>query len=252
MIINNFPLLEDILRFEPGTYYKFVALIRQKDFADNTPVLNVKERSELFVRQWFVDSEESLERYAYDMINLCTATKARLYMTTDRKSVKKTILKMQDQLSEYVKQIVNNPDAPISIRKLSKFSSSASQMAECSSGPKYWLIDIDGNDIEESKRWKVALLLSDYFKTVLSLKHSNIATFKTPNGYHLLVPRDFDIYRVVDSFLLTGHIEGKLGNETISIKEDIEGQCRVFLTSWRKQWEIKENALTLVYFNDGK
>jgi hypothetical protein len=125
-------------------------------------------------------------------------------------------------------------------------------MAECSSGPKYWLIDIDGNDIEESKRWKVALLLSDYFKTILSLKHSNIATFKTPNGYHLLVPRDFDIYKIVDSFLLTGHIEGKLGNETIYIKEDIEGQCRVFLTSWRKQWEIKENALTLVYFNDGK
>ena len=142
MEINNFYQLENLLEFKDGSYYKFFALIRAKD---NSGVIDTKERGEIFVRQWFVDSQTSLLKYREDMLNLCDATGARLYVTTDRKSVKKTIFKMQEQLQDMIKQYAFGVENPVSIRKLSKFSSSASSLAECSDGNKYWLIDIDKN-----------------------------------------------------------------------------------------------------------
>ena len=90
MEINNFYQLENLLEFKEGSYYKFIALIRAKD---NSGVIDTKELGEIFVRQWFVDSQTSLLKYREDMISLCKATGARLYVTTDRKSVKKTVFK---------------------------------------------------------------------------------------------------------------------------------------------------------------
>lgn len=259
MIINNFGYLKDWMEFEPGTYYKVVALVRAKDFKDGTkPVLNTNERGEIFVRQWFVDSEDTFEKYRPDMINLCEATKARLYVTTDRKSIKKTILTMKDQLDVYIKQLVNNPNAPISIRKLSKFSASASQMSECSDGPKYWLIDIDGNGLENlggQVKGRVTVGLSDYFKHIF-INHTVIENM-TPNGFHLLIKRDFDINKVFNDFMggkeRTYNVYGAPSKEqadklykTLPMYD--EG-AREFINKWKDCWSFKENALTLVYFN---
>ena len=132
MLVNNFEKLKDLMKFEQGTYYKFVALIRAKD---KSGVINTDERGEIFVRQWFVDTLQSYLKYKDDMINLCNATGARLYVTTDRKSVKKTVFKMQEQLNDMIRQFAFGVDNNVSIRKLSKFSSSASSLAECSDGP---------------------------------------------------------------------------------------------------------------------
>ena len=67
MEINNFYQLENLLEFKEGAYYKFIALIRDKD---NSGVLDTKERGEIFVRQWFVDTQTSLLKYREDMISL--------------------------------------------------------------------------------------------------------------------------------------------------------------------------------------
>lgn len=47
-MIDNFENLKNFMKFEPGTYYKFVALVRAKDFADGRyePVLSTNERGE--------------------------------------------------------------------------------------------------------------------------------------------------------------------------------------------------------------
>ncbi len=235
-IVDNFEKLHQWMVFKPGTYYKFVALVRSKDFKDGTrPVLNTNERGEIFVRQWFVDSEECLEKYRIDMIRLCVATRARLYVTTDRKSVKKTILTMKDQLDGYIKQLINNPDAPLPIRKLSKFSASASQMAECSDGPKYWLIDIDVNNIEdEETKSKVAYQVSSAFKQLLYDK--KVYEHMTANGFHLLVERTFDIQRVINDFILNGVASA-------------DEKTRKVLVKWKDCWSVKDNALTLVFMD---
>lgn len=219
MKINNFSVL-GWMHFTPGTYYKFVALVRRKDYKGSGVKLplSTEERGEVFIRQWFIDSFESLEKYKEDMIGLCDATGARLYMTVDRKSTTKTILSMQEQLTGYIKQLVYNPQAPISIRKLSKFSASASQLAECSDGQKYWLFDID-----DKENWYD---ISHIFSKLLVKD----ASFVTPNGLHILVKRNFDAHKWLEVHTREG----------------------APLHQYSGVISVKENALTLVYFNKGE
>lgn len=238
-MINNFEETKKLMKFEPGTYYKFMALIRAKD---KSGVLNTNERGEIFVRQWFVDSEEAYLKYREDMINLCNACGARLYVTTDRKSVKKTVFKMQEQLNDIIKQYAFGSNNNVSIRKLSKFSSSASSLAECSDGPKYWLVDIDNNDGEAD----VEQILKD-FKLVFDNKE--MLEFKTLNGYHLLFKRTFG-FRDEFAKLWKKSKDKKdaLTETSYKVYEKVE-QAFERLWKTRDNWAEKENALTLVYFN---
>lgn len=247
MEINNFYQLENLLEFKEGSYYKFIALIRAKD---NSGVIGTKERGEIFVRQWFVDSNQSLLKYREDMINLCKATGARLYVTTDRKSVKKTVFKMLEQLQDIIKQYVFGAENPVSIRKLSKFSSSASSLAECSDGNKYWLIDIDKNGMTEITEQQVEQIVED-FEYIFSDK--KVIKFKTPNGYHLLIKRDFD-YRA--EFAKRWQKAKDSVNSTNPLDVPFYYlQNKVFERLWsykiNNHYDDKENALTLVYFNKG-
>ena len=246
------------MKFEPGTYYKFVALVRAKDFNGTVePVLYAEKNKELFVRQWFIDSEKALEKNWENMFCLCEALKARLYVTIDRKSTKKTIIKMQEQLFDYSKQLLSNPSTSLSLRKLSKFSASASQLAECSDGPKYWMIDIDGNGLEDKGaqvKGRVVWGLMLYFSHDI-FHPKQVFTHQTPNGYHILVERDFDIKKYMDDFLAGKPLAFKLGktseNLTMQLTPNREQEIREFLIQWKDNWSIKENALTLAYFNNG-
>jgi len=248
MEINNFYQLENLLEFKEGSYYKFIALIRAKD---NSGVIDTKERGEIFIRQWFVDSNQSLLKYREDMLNLCDATGARLYVTTDRKSVKKTIFKMQEQLQDIIKQYAFGAENPVSIRKLSKFSSSASSLAECSDGNKYWLIDIDKNGDTEITENQVEQIVKD-FEHIFSDK--KVIKFKTPNGYHVLIKRDFD-YRTEFAKRWQLCKNGTMSDDPIKMTYYIQ-QEEVFERLWsykmNNHYSDKENALTLVYFNKGE
>ena len=53
-MINNFDKLKDICKWETGTYYKFVALCRKKDYKDASEMPGIDERGEIFIRQWFI------------------------------------------------------------------------------------------------------------------------------------------------------------------------------------------------------
>ena len=258
MVISNMREVVKWMKFEAGTYYKFVALVRAKDFNDTVePVLYAEKNKELFVRQWFIDSEKALEKNWENMFCLCEALKARLYVTIDRKSTKKTIIKMQEQLFDYSKQLLSNPSTSLSLRKLSKFSASASQLAECSDGPKYWMIDIDGNGLEDKGaqvKGRVVWGLMLYFSHDI-FHPKQVFTHQTPNGYHILVERDFDIKKYMDDFLAGKPLAFKLGktseNLTMQLTPNREQEIREFLIQWKDNWSIKENALTLAYFNNG-
>lgn len=253
MYINNFSQLKYWMRFDKGTYYKFVALIRNKDFTDKSkPVLVNEGRGEHFIRQWFIGSQLELDKYAGEMTSLCKATGARLYVTTDRKSIKKTILKMQDQLAEYVKQMLFDPNAAISLRKLSKFSSSASQMKECSAGPKYWLIDVDLNSVPSADRGSYLCKLLEAFRFALT-PYSPVVHI-TPNGAHILVERSFDIHEAIDLFLrqcTAPTFSLKVGDEELILggSDNLSKHYHKVLTDNKDCWEVKENALTLVFMD---
>lgn len=214
-MINNFDKLKDICKWEAGTYYKFVALCRKKDYKDASEMPGIDERGEIFIRQWFIDSEETLNKYKPVMLHLCNRLGCRLYMTLDKKSIKKTLFKIQEQVNEQIKLLCFNPEQPISIRRLSKFSSSASQMAECSASDKYWLLDYDADKVGDLEK-----LTPELFEKSLPFY---VTTLPTVNGYHIIYQRKFDL-------------RAKLADLVKNVD----------------YIEVKENALTLIYFSGDK
>ena len=184
MLVDNTSKLKKVMVFNPQkSYYKFVALIRAKDYRDGTekPVLTNTEKQEVFVRQWLVDSEETLERCLPDMLAITEMFKCRLYMTTDRKSTVKTMMYARNKLTECLDHFVMSQNATISVRMLNKLIPSASQVSESSDGEKRWMFDVDTKDENVLK----------YVQEKVCGEHY-LETFETKNGYHVLANKKFN------------------------------------------------------------
>lgn len=182
MLVDNTSKLKDILVFKPNTYYKFVVLLREKD---GKTLLKSYNKKELIVRQWLVDSQEKLDEMLPDMITFAKLFGGRLYVTTDRKSVYKTLFYMQDMINAYIKQMFCGNRTEISVKQLNKLLASASSSSECTDGDKYFLFDVDTKD---------KYVVDNIIKL---LKNHYVSTFETPNGYHILTKRDFDINKLI-------------------------------------------------------
>ncbi len=179
-VIDNTSKLKNILVFKPNTYYKFVVLLREKD---GKTVLQSYNKKELIVRQWLVDSQEKLDEMLPDMKKFADMFHGRLYVTTDRKSVYKTLFYMQDMINAYIKQMFCGNRTEISVKQLNKLLASASSSSETSDGDKRWMYDVDTKDEEtlESIEFNYA-------------GDNHLATFETPNGYHVVAKRVYDAH----------------------------------------------------------
>ena len=69
-LVDNTDKLKKIMEFKNGTYYKFVCLIRKKDYKDNPDdqVLHCMEKQEILVKDWLVDTLERFEGTLPDML----------------------------------------------------------------------------------------------------------------------------------------------------------------------------------------
>ena len=216
--------LTKICKFEKGCYYTFLALVRAKDYNDKCkPILSVQSGGQLLVRHWLIDSEEKLLKYMPDMIALCNSLKCRLYMTTDKKSVVKTLSYMSKQLNDFILNLVISPQnlEQFSIRRLNVLASaSQSEETSCHNDRK-WLIDCDLNKVADKTS---ALNMIEKISNATEIY--NRVLLKTPNGFHIVCDRKMEI----GSFL----------QHQLDMKE---------LPDWI---ETKSNALTLLYFNKGE
>ena len=179
MIVDNTSKLKDILIFKPNTYYKFVVLLREKD---GKQLLQSYNRKELIVKQWMVDSQEKLDEMLPDMLTYARLFKGRLYVTTDRKSVHKTLFYMQDMINAYIRQMFNGNRTEISVKQLNKLLASASSSSECTDGDKKWLYDVDTKDPK---------IVGE---VVIHCK-SKYVCFETKNGYHIIAGRTYDAHK---------------------------------------------------------
>lgn len=207
MLVDNTSKLKKVMVFNPQkSYYKFVALIRAKDYRDGSekPVLTNTEKQEVFVRQWLVDSEEVLDKCLPDMLAITELFKCRLYMTTDRKSTVKTMMYARNKLNECLDHFVMSPNASVSVKMLNKLVPSASQVSESSDGEKRWMFDVDTKDENVLKEVQEKVC-GEYY----------LETFETKNGYHVLADKKF--------------------NANVSLDENLV-----------KYVEVKSNALVLV------
>lgn len=185
-LVDNTSKLKDIMEFKNGAYYKFVCLVRAKDYKENSDeqVLHCMEKQEILVKDWLVDTPERLAGTLPDMLKFTELFKCRLYMCTDRKSVLKTLKTMRDTVQNYLDPFLGNPNASCSVRAVKKIASSASNMDKSSDkGGRKWLFDVDTKDKEVLK------MVEEYCGS------SYESTFETKSGYHVVAKRNFDAHR---------------------------------------------------------
>lgn len=183
LLVDNFDKVKNVVQWKPEqTYYKFVALIRAKDYKDGErPVLLDKEKQECFVRQWLVDSEEYFDRVKEDMKTVVEMFKCRLYMTLDRKSTMKTLLAARDVINRQLDSYLGVKEPQVSVKMFNKLVPSVTQLAESSDRDgRRWMFDVDTKNEDVLKAVKE--LCGEYY----------LETFETKNGYHVVANKKFD------------------------------------------------------------
>lgn len=183
LIVDNFNKVKNVVQWKPEqTYYKFVALIRAKDYKDGEfPVLLDKEKQECFVCQWLVDNEEYFERVKEDMKTVVEMFKCRLYMTLDRKSTMKTLIAARDVINRQLDSYLGVKEPQVSVKMFNKLVPSVTQLAESSDREcKRWMFDVDTKDVNVLN--VVKKMCGKFY----------LETFETKNGYHVVADKKFD------------------------------------------------------------
>lgn len=228
LLVDNFDKVKNVVQWKPEqTYYKFVALIRAKDYKDGErPVLLDKEKQECFVRQWLVDSEEYFDRVKEDMKTVVEMFRCRLYMTLDRKSTMKTLIAARDVVNRQLDSYLGVKEPQVSVKMFNKLVPSVTQLAESSDRDgRRWMFDVDTKDVNVLNVVK-KLCGTDYLES-----------FETKNGYHVVADKKFD----ANGRLLCLKNNGKLAKFNDSLFN--ENEKKLLRES---EVEVKANSLVLV------
>lgn len=226
MLVDNAAKLKNVMNFKQGSYYKFVALVRAKDYKNSSEqVLTSMEKQEILVKDWMVDSQEMLDKTLPDMLKYTEMFKCRLYMCTDRKSVVKTLVQMRNTVDKYLDPFLGNPNASCSVRALRKICASASNLSESSDREsRYWMFDVDTKN-----------------QNVLKFVQENVCgehyveTFETKAGYHVLARKKFFV-----------GIPDEYESEFDYLRDKFPQTSPLVLTEYISNVDVKDNAMVLV------
>lgn len=226
LLIDNTSKLKNIMKFKQGSYYKFVALIRAKDYKDSdNQVLTNTRKQEILIRDWMIDSYEKLNKLLPDMLKYTEMFKCRLYMCTDRKNTVKTLVQMRNIIDNYLDPFLGNPNATCSVRSLRKVCSSASNLAESSDRKyRYWLFDVDTKNQYVLKFIQEKICGEHY-----------VETFETKAGYHILARRKFSV-----------NVPDEYESEFNYLQDKFPQTSPLVLTEYISKVDVKENAMVLV------
>jgi len=228
LLVGNFDKVKNVVQWKPEqTYYKFVALIRAKDYKDGErPVLLDKEKQECFVRQWLVDSEEYFDRVKEDMKTVVEMFRCRLYMTLDRKSTMKTLIAARDVVNRQLDSYLGVKEPQVSVKMFNKLVPSVTQLAESSDRDgRRWMFDVDTKDVN----------VLNVVKKLCGIDY--LESFETKNGYHVVADKKFD----ANGRLLCLKDNGKLAKFDDSVFN--ENEKKLLRES---EVEVKANSLVLV------
>lgn len=217
LIIDNTSKLGKVMEFNPSlSYYKFVCLIRTKDYVDVEMPLSNKEKQEIMVKQWFVDSQESLDKQLPDMLKMTEMFKCRLYMCLDRKSTMKTLVQMRNQVNNYLDPFLGNDNPSCSVKAINKVTASASSVSESSDkGVRRWMFDVDTFNPN----------VKDFVGRYCGQNY--LAQFKTKNGYHIVAKKEFNVMDFNKQFAdyafengLTKHFLDEQNKPVVEVKDN--------------------------------
>lgn len=226
MLVDNTVKLKNVMDFKQGSYYKFVALVRAKDYKNGSEqVLTSMEKQEILVKDWMVDSQEMLDKTLPDMLTMVNLLKCRLYMCTDRKNVVKTLVQMRNTVDKYLDPFLSNPNASCSVRALRKICASASNLSESSDREsRYWMFDVDTKNQNVLKFVQEKVCGEHY-----------VETFETKAGYHVLARKKFPV-NVPDDY----------ESEFDYLRNKFPQTSRSTLAEYVSNVDVKDNAMVLV------
>lgn len=232
-MIDNFKVIDNFLRFEEGTFYKFELLVRNTD-GENIlfPERVSNTNRNILIKSWYVDTKDYYEKIKHEMITMANMTGARLYVTLDRKDNVKLCQSLIKAYTDDLVAIVNSQKP--SIKSISKtFASETSKVENSSKSTKTIMFDVDTKDED------VLRAINDYI-----IEHGQKPyVLNTKKGYHIFCYRKFDI-RDWQQYCITYFLEDKTPNmgRTLSSEEE-----KHYIEFFKEVVSVKENELGLVY-----
>lgn len=165
MTIDNFDLLQDILKPQSNDDFWFAQIIaRRKDIKDLA-------RTDKWIKSYYIRDFDHLKAKEVEIKNLCEVFKARFYLNPNVRSFERVNLNL-------IKSLVGN----IQNKQFDAFASQIDSVCGYTTTPgrdKIWIIDIDDQDIDKEKLIKT-------FNQCAPDKEKYITTIPTLNGYHIL------------------------------------------------------------------
>ena len=171
-IINNFSQLHSFLKFYPlNTYYKFQILTRKKD----------GEQKGRLIKSYLIDNFGQIETLQAEMIKLCQAFNARLYVSLDRGNTIKVLFNIKQYIDTQLQDCLFSKEKCLNASIINRAVESSTDQ-HTSKNYKLWLVDVDTKDGQILYKLKETLPFGYY-----------LATLETKNGYHLIYERKFDM-----------------------------------------------------------
>ena len=184
---DNFALLKEKLPpLDKDTYY-YVQIMRRKKEHPNMP------KSVRIINEYFFYGDRSFDYYMNKIIGDCNINEARAYITVNRRSIRKTSLKM---LSHLATLIESNQVEPHTLRGLYSSMSGKYHGEE----EKKWVVDVDEEHLPYLEGIKNVL------NNIQPHEGENKILFEVPtkSGLHLItkpfridkLPKDFpDVHK---------------------------------------------------------
>ena len=182
-MVDNFKLIRNYLKFESEDDFYFLQILQRKKDGpgpNGIKITGTNDKSRL-IKSYYISSVEYLDNIEAEVKHLCDYFNARAMIILSRRSYKKTALLEMVQISNMIME-----EQYKNVK-----SSYNSSCAKSKSLDKYFLIDIDEEDLEHKE------LIKNYIQN--EARCNDVAYGKrvllelpTKNGCHLIT-KPFDI-----------------------------------------------------------
>ena len=169
-----------------------------------------QHKGSFLVHSWVVKTLSQYDKYIDEMVKLCDLTGARLYVNLDQKSTEKLVIDLADSSMSLIKQMLRNNQ--ISTKNtFNLLNSITSRNTTSIHDTRKYLFDVDSKDVKVLSQTLNLITANNSIERCMVVLDS-------PNGWHVVVDR-FNLEDI---------------REKLDLMEDVE---------------VKDNALTVVYFN---
>lgn len=169
-----------------------------------------QHKGSFLVHSWVVKTLNQYDKYIDEMVKLCDLTGARLYVNLDQKSTEKLVIDLADSSMSLIKQMLRNNQ--ISTKNTFNLLNSITSRGTTSiHDTRKYLFDVDSKDVKVLSQTLNLITANNSIERCMVVLDS-------PNGWHVVVDR-FNLEDI---------------REKLDLMEDVE---------------VKDNALTVVYFN---